>query len=151
MAKRRSVSRTRIVAGPAEEIFSLLADPSKHSLIDGSGTVRDARSDAPERLAMGSTFGMNMKFGVAYKMTNTVMEFEENRLIAWRHIGGHRWRYELEPVDGGTKVTETFDWSTAKAPLALELTKTPQRNVKSIEKTLDRLAARFAKSSSDQG
>ena len=43
-------------------------------------------------------------------------EFEENRRIAWAHVGGHRWRYELEEVDGGTRVTESFDWSTSRAP-----------------------------------
>ncbi len=85
-----------------------------------------------------------MRWGVPYPIENTVVEFEEGHLIAWRHLGGHRWRYELEPVEGGTKVTETFDWSTSKSPAALELLRIPQRNTASIEKTLDRLAARFA-------
>ena len=144
MTKRRSVSRTRIVSAPPRAIFDLLADPSKHPLIDGSGTVKGSRTDAPSRLALGATFGMDMKWGVPYPIENTVVEFEEDHLIAWRHLGGHRWRYELEPVEGGSKVTETFDWSTSKSPAALELLRIPQRNTASIEKTLDRLAARFA-------
>ena len=53
--------------------------------------------------------------GVPYLTKNTVVEYDEDRLIAWRHLGKHRWRYELEPVEGGTKVTETFDWSTARS------------------------------------
>jgi hypothetical protein len=36
-----------------------------------------------------------------------VVEFEQT---AQSVTGGHRWRYELRPVDGGTEVTETFDW-----------------------------------------
>lgn len=144
MTKRRSVSRTRVVSATPRAIFDLLADPSKHPLIDGSGTVKGSRTDAPTRLSSGATFGMNMKLGVPYPIENTVVEFEEDSLIAWRHLGGHRWRYELEPVDGGTKVTETFDWSTAKSPAALEVLRIPQRNTRSIEKTLDRLAAHFA-------
>ena len=144
MTKRRSVSRTRIVSAPPGVIFDLLADPSKHALIDGSGTVKGSRTDAPSRLALGATFGMDMKWGVPYPIENTVVEFEEDHLIAWRHLGGHRWRYELEPVDGRTKVTETFDWSTSKSPRGLELFRVPQRNATSIEKTLDRLSARFA-------
>ena len=79
------------------------------------------------RLTLGATFGMKMKLGVPYPIENTVVEFEENRLIAWRHMGGHRWRYELEPVDDGTKVTETFDWSTSKAPFALEIFRCARR------------------------
>ena len=144
MTKRRIVSRIRIVSAAPRAIFDLLADPSKHQLIDGSGTVKGSRTDAPSRLALGATFGMDMKWGVPYPIENTVVEFEEDHLIAWRHLGGHRWRYELEPVEGGSKVTETFDWSTSKSPAALELLRIPQRNTASIEKTLDRLAARFA-------
>jgi hypothetical protein len=74
-------------------------------------------------------------------MTNTVVEFEENRRIGWRHVGGHVWRYELEPVEGGTKVTESFDMTTAKSPLLLRLLRAPQRNRESIRATLERLAA----------
>jgi uncharacterized protein YndB with AHSA1/START domain len=144
MTKRRSIARTRIVSASPEAVFDLLADPSKHALIDGSGTVKGSRANAPQRLSMGATFGMDMKLGVPYPIQNTVVEFEADRLIAWRHVGGHRWRYQLEPVDGGTKVTETFDWSTAKSPFMLELMRAPKRNTKAIEKTLDRLAAHFA-------
>ncbi len=146
MGKQRVVSRSRVVGATPAAIFDLLADPSQHPLIDGSGTVKASRSEPGVRLAMGSTFGMNMKLGAPYKIENTVVEFEENRLLAWRHFGGHRWRYELEPVDGGTKVTESFDWSTSKSPFMLELTQSPKRNAKAIEKTLDRLVARFAPS-----
>ena len=87
---------------------------------------------------------MDMKILIPYKMTNTVVEFEENRRIAWQHFGGHIWRYILEPVDGGTKVTEQFDWNKSKSPLILKLRKSPQDNAKSIEKTLENLVKRFA-------
>ncbi len=68
-----------------------------------------------------------------------MVEFEENRLIAWAHFGGHRWRYELEPIDEGTRVTETFDWSTAKAPKFIELMGYPKKHPANMEKTLERL------------
>ena len=125
-------------------IFDLLADPRRHNEIDGSGTVQSAQINAPERLSLDATFGMQMKMGLPYKITNTVVEFEENKTIAWRHVGGHIWRYILEPVDGGTKVTEQFDWNKSKAPLVLKLRKSPQDNAKSIEKTLENLVKRFA-------
>jgi hypothetical protein len=144
MAKVRAVSRSRVVNASPDAIFDVLSDPSTHPEIDGSGTVKATQPGVPTRLALGSTFGMSMKMGAPYKIENTVMEFEENRLIAWRHFGGHRWRYELEPVDGGTKVTETFDWSTSKSPFMIELMQAPKRNAKAIEKTLERLAERFA-------
>jgi uncharacterized protein YndB with AHSA1/START domain len=113
----------RVIPAPPEKIFDLLADPAKHQLIDGSGTVRDAK-EPPQRLALGSKFGMSMKMGLPYSMESEVIEFEDNRCIAWqsappsgvgRKLGGGRiWRYELEPVDGGTRERESWDISQEK-------------------------------------
>lgn len=138
------VSVTVKVNAAPQTIFDLLADPSKHGEIDGSGSVRNAQSSAPARLSLGAKFGMDMKLGVNYKITNEVVEFDEPRRIAWRHFGGHVWRYVLEPVDGGTMVTEQFDWNTAKSPLMMRVMNYPAKNRVSIEKTLKRLADRFA-------
>jgi len=138
------VSVTVKVNAAPQTIFDLLADPSKHGEIDGSGSVRNAQSSAPARLSLGAKFGMDMKLGVNYKITNEVVEFEEPRRIAWRHFGGHVWRYILEPVDGGTMVTEQFDWNTAKSPLMMRVMNYPAKNRVSIEKTLKRLADRFS-------
>ena len=138
------VSRSTIVPASAQMIFDLLADPRRHGEIDGSGSIQSAQLDAPERLSLNATFGMKMKIGVPYKITNTVVEFEETKTIAWRHFGGHIWRYILEPVDGGTKVTEQFDWNKSKSPLVLKLRKSPQENAKSMEKTLENLVKKFA-------
>ena len=104
-----------------------------------------ASRDGALRLALGTRFGMDMKLGpLPYRISNTVVEFETDRRIAWAHVGGHRWRYELEPVEGGTRVTETFDWSTAKAPKFIELMKYPAKTLTAIERTLERLVARWA-------
>ena len=128
MAKEQNVSASRLINAPAEAIFAVLANPARHAEIDGSGTVRGSRQESPELLTMGSKFGMKMKIGVPYDMRSTVVEFEENKLIAWAHFGKHRWRYELEEVDGGTMVTETFDWSTARSPKFIELMGYPKKN-----------------------
>ena len=140
----RIVSRSTIVPAPAQMIFDLLADPRRHSEIDGSGSVQSAQINAPERLSLNSTFGMQMKIGLSYKITNTVVEFEEGRLIGWRHLGGHVWRYILEPAEGGTKVTEQFDWNTNKSPIMLKVMKAVEKNGVSIQKTLDNLVKRFS-------
>jgi hypothetical protein len=141
---RKIVSHSIFVPAPAQDIFNLLADPRRHSEIDGSGSVKDAQIDAPSRLSLGAKFGMNMRIAVPYKMTNTVVEFEETSQIGWRHVGGHIWRYILEPTAGGTQVTEQFDWNNAKSPLMLTIMRAPHNNGKSIEKTLKNLAAVFA-------
>ena len=144
MPKDRKVSATRVIAADRQTIFDLLADPSAHHRFDGSGTVQRSQDGGPQRLEEGAEFGMEMKMGAPYRIVNTVVEFEEGRRIAWRHFNGHRWRYELEDVDGGTRVTETFDWSTAKLPLAIELAGFPRRNLRAIEATLERLEDQVA-------
>jgi len=141
MAKEQSVSASRLIDAPAHVIFSILADPSRHAEIDGSGTVRGAQDETPKRLQLGSKFGMKMKIFVPYDMRSTVVEYEENKLLAWAHFGKHRWRYELEEVDGGTMVTETFDWSTALVPKFIELAGYPKKHLPSMQKTLERLEA----------
>jgi hypothetical protein len=140
---RKIVSHSVFVPAPAQAIFDLLADPRRHSEIDGSGSVKDAEIDAPTRLSLHTKFGMKMRIGVPYKMTNTVVEFEENSRIGWRHVGGHIWRYILEPTEGGTTVTEQFDWNTAKSPLMMQIMRAPHNNGKSIEKTLKNLVGVF--------
>lgn len=138
----RSVSSSAVVPAPPSAVFDLLADPRRHAEIDGSGTVKGAVR-GPDRLTQGARFGMRMRMGVPYVITSEVVELEPDRRIAWRHLGHHVWRYELEPVDGGTRVTETFDWGTSRAPKVLELLGYPARNLKGIEGTLARLQKAF--------
>ncbi|MEI2640609.1 MAG: hypothetical protein V9F03_16680 [Microthrixaceae bacterium] len=127
-----------------ERLFEIIADPTMHHVIDGSGTVRNATGE-PRLLSKGDKFSTNMRLFVPYRMRNTVVEYDRDRLIAWAHIGGWRWRYELEPVevDGikgqATKVTETFDWSTSKAGFYVTMMGWNERNRQALEKTLGRL------------
>ena len=136
------VSASTTVSAPPEVVFAIIADPRQHARIDGSGTVRDA-VEGPERLELGSTFGMKMKIGAPYRTKNTVVEYEADRLIAWRHIGTHRWRYELAPVGDGTLVTETWDLSHCNGPTkwVLGAMGYPKRHSKGIEQTLVKLKA----------
>jgi hypothetical protein len=134
------VAVERMIHASASRIFDVLADPAKHSVIDGSGSVRAITSSAP-RLELGATFGASMQLGLPYRITNTVVEFEEDRRIAWRHFGGHRWRYVLTPVDDGTVVREEWDASRLAWPAqqGLKILRFPSRNRRSMEQTLRRL------------
>lgn len=133
-----------MVDAPAPVIFAILADSRQHHRIDGSGSVRSIAA-APPRLARGTSFSVRMRlFGVPYLITNRVVEYDADRLIAWRHFAGHRWRYELTPEGPErTRVTESFDYSRV-GPLAravLHLLRFPARNRRGIRATLPRLKA----------
>lgn len=146
---RDTESVERVIPAPPEAIFALLADPARHQDIDGSGSVHQPKNAGTNRLKLGDQFGMSMKRGVPYSTTNTVIEFEDNRRIAWhtgstgfmaKVLGGPIWRYELEPVDGGTRVRETWDISESRAekPL-LRIGKVRNDTRKSMTQTLENI------------
>ena len=102
---------------------------------------------------------MSMKMGLPYSMENTVIEFEENRLIAWRttgpsaigrHFGGREWRYELEPTDDGTLVRESWDITGENALMRPIVRKAGETTRKNMAATLDRLEERLATPPDDQ-
>ena len=143
------VTVERLIAAPASDIFGIVSDASRHPEIDGSGAVVKPKAGAPRELTLGSTFGMSMKAGVPYSMSNTVIEFEQDRRIAWktvlsgflgRYIGGRIWRYEFEPVEGGTLVRESWDISEDKQSTFLRRGKLPSATADGMTKTLERLA-----------
>src|SRR5262245_5113433 len=131
----------RVIPAPPEAIFALISDPRRHHEFDGSGSVRDAK-DWPDHLELGATFGMSMKVGVPYSSKNVVVEYEPNRLLAWqtfigRFGGGRSWRYELEPVEGGTRVRES--WDISKEKIKIFVTPARGRTRKAMTSTLERI------------
>jgi hypothetical protein len=142
------VTVQRLIPAPASAIFDLLADPGRHQDIDGSGTLVGPRSKGERRLGLGDSFGMSMDWGVNYATKNVVVEFIEDRRIAWQTLApkplsyvltGRIWRYELEPVDGGTIVRETWDISKeafVSRPVVRRMADLTRRN---MEKTLERI------------
>jgi uncharacterized protein YndB with AHSA1/START domain len=131
------VSVSRRIPAPADRIFAVLADPDRHTELDGSGMLRGPE-DASPITGVGDRFLMKMFFdrlGGDYKMDNHVVEYERGRRIAWAPAGadevttkdqdfeigvpvGHRWIFELA-ADGpdATVVTETYDCTAAPASL----------------------------------
>jgi hypothetical protein len=131
---RMEVSRR--IEAPAERIFDILANPQRHTDLDGSEMLRGAVSK--EMITgVGDVFSMKMYLDEVgdYVMMNYVVEFELNRCIGWEPapgdaaasedgkypIGvpaGHRWGFRLDP-DGkdATIVTEIFDCTAASEEL----------------------------------
>ncbi len=139
----------RMIPVAPEPIFELLADVSKHPLIDGSGMLQGAVPGTPERLELGTRFGMGMKLGMRYSTLSTVVEFEPNRVIAWqtgpkgtwgKYVAGRIWRYELRPISGGTIVQESWDITSDHQRALLKLGDLwSHKTRRDMERTLGRL------------
>ena len=124
--ENESVSASTTIEAAPEAVFAVLADPSTHGAIDGTGWVRDSL-DGDRITAAGQVFRMGMYHpnhpDKDYKIANLVEVFDEPRAIAWKpgtespesdelSFGGWTWRYDLEPAGpSGTKLTLTYDWS----------------------------------------
>ncbi len=136
---RHAVSVTRIIAVPRKVLFDLVADPAMHPRIDGSGTVRAQAAGGPTRLGAGVRFGMSMRMGLPYRISNRVVEFEEGSRIAWMHLSRAVWRWEFRDVEGGTEVRESFDWSSARSRTMMR--RFAPGNIVSMRRSLERLEA----------
>ncbi|MFI6768264.1 SRPBCC family protein [Streptomyces sp. NPDC050355] len=152
----RAISVSQDIHATPQRIFAVLRDPARHAELDGSGMLR-GRPQGPSPLGPGDRFSMGMAQGrIAYRSVNAVVEYDEDRLIAWetsgelrgrRLVGGQRWRYELTPLEdaaagAATRVTHTYDWSRARFPrLVVELPGYPRRMGPAMARTLERLAA----------
>jgi uncharacterized protein YndB with AHSA1/START domain len=141
----------RLISASPEVIFGILVDPAKHALIDGSGMLQASNEPEGERLTLGATFGMAMKLGLRYSTVNTVVEFEENRRIAWQtgpkgklepYVAGRIWRYELQPRGDRTLVRESWDISSDHQRVFLRLGDIYSKKTRrDMELTLARLDA----------
>jgi hypothetical protein len=140
-----------MIPASAEAIFDVLSDASQHSVIDGSGMLQGKTPDAPQRLALGTMFGMSMKLlRMPYSTVNRVVEFEPGKRIAWQTgptgrmgkvVAGRIWRYELEAVDGGTLVRESWDITPDHQRVLLKLGDIySSKTRRDMERTLERLS-----------
>jgi hypothetical protein len=125
MATESVTASTTIETAP-EAVFAVLANPSAHADIDGTGWVRESLDD-DRIIAAGQVFRMAMYHpnhpDKDYEMSNLVEVFDEPRAIAWKpgtespetgelSFGGWVWRYDLEAIGSSrTTVTLTYDWS----------------------------------------
>ena len=120
-----SLSATSIIPAPADAVFAVLADPTTHMAIDGTGWVRESLDGEP-LTETGQVFRMAMYHPNHpegnYQMANRVQEFDPPKVISWEPgrdgedgsltFGGWVWRYDLSPRGPSeTEVTLSYDWS----------------------------------------
>ena len=127
------MSATTTVNASAETVFDVLADPTTHRAIDGTGWVREPLDGKP-LTGTGQIFRMAMYIDGHpdghYQTANRIEVFDPPHAIAWKtgaapgratsagadddelEYGGWFWRYDLAQAgEGRTDVTLTYDWS----------------------------------------
>ena len=123
------IATIRIPAS-AEAVFGLLADPTTHAAIDGTGWVRESL-DGESLTCVDQIFRMAMYHdnhpAKNYEMANKVVVCDRPHAIAWQpgqdaagdgnlSFGGWIWRYDVRSAGSAdADVTLTYDWS-AVAP-----------------------------------
>ena len=122
---QEKVGATLTVAASAARVFAVLADPTTHSAIDGTGWVQESVDPAP-LTEVGQVFRMDMYHANHpngdYQVVNQVAVLDPPRAIGWltgqdkgdgrMEFGGWIWRYDLVPLGPSeTEVTLTYDWS----------------------------------------
>ena len=125
MTEQENVHATLTFAAPLDRVFTVLADPSTHAAIDGTGWVQDS-VDHALLTARGQIFRMGMYHAGHpdgnYQTVNKVQVFDPPRAIGWLtgaekddgelEFGGWLWRYDLAPLGPAeTEVTLSYDWS----------------------------------------
>jgi uncharacterized protein YndB with AHSA1/START domain len=134
-----TMKATLTIQAPVQTVFEVLADPTTHQAIDGTGWVRESLDGKP-LTETGQVFRMAMYHqnfgGMHYEMANRIEVFEPPRAIAWLpgqgdddanlDFGGWVWRYDLRSVGlAETEVTLTYDWSAVPAQTREHITFPP--------------------------
>ena len=156
------MNATTTVSAPIEVVFDVLADPTTHEAIDGTGWVRESLDGTP-LTDSGQVFRMGMYHenhpDKNYEMANRVEVFDPPHAVAWQpgsgpdgamtsastrdadiDYGGWMWRYDLKSVGAAeTEVTLTYDWSRVP-PHTREVIGFPPFDVQHLQNSLKHLA-----------
>jgi hypothetical protein len=99
------------IEAPADELWKVVADPSNHPELAGSGEPRETWLVGQGPLGVGSQFQSRQRIGLArYTSTSEVTACDEPRLLRWKTGGLTEWEFCFEPVEGGTRVVHGHRW-----------------------------------------
>jgi hypothetical protein len=148
------ISAVKTVNASADTIFQILADPSTHAAIDGTGWVRESL-DGQRLTRQGQVFRIAMYHenhpNKNYEMANRIQDFNPPATISWKpgqdlagdgnlEFGGWVWRYDLTPVDQAqTRVKLSYDWSGVPEEIRQHIG-FPPFGLDHLENSLDHLA-----------
>ena len=155
LTDRMEVSRPMPV--PASVIFDIIRSPEGHVAIDASGMLQDYTGEPATKV--GDTFVIHMDRESLndipmgkYDVTVRMITFEKDKEIAWDLVTDfdipHFYGYRLEPTDdGGTLVTQYYDWSKIDASWKDRFPIVPESALRATLGILERTAKQRAKTS----
>lgn len=139
------------IAAPAEQLWALISDVTRHPELAGSGEVMETHLLTDGPVGVGTQFQsqQNMR-GMRYTTVSHVVACDEPHRLAWR-IGlpgtppfAQVWQFELQPQGEGTLVKHGVALPYVfplVPPFTLFTNYVGESEIKGMEPTLSRLAA----------
>ncbi|MGN6251163.1 MAG: SRPBCC family protein [Marmoricola sp.] len=98
------ISATVEMAAPAEQVWAVVSDLGR--MPEFSPELRRIVPLNRRRGLGQRVLGINRRKGVVWPTTSVVTRWEPGRAVAWRtRESAATWVYEIEPSDGGCRVT----------------------------------------------
>ncbi|MDZ4278272.1 MAG: SRPBCC family protein [Dehalococcoidia bacterium] len=117
-----AVEKQTTINRPPEEVFTYLADISRHSEWGQAQHKLEITKTSDGPIGQGATFkSVGHQFG-RNEDTVTITEYVPNQRIVYQaegNAGVIRHSFDLTPVDGGVQVTKGLDVVQAKFPFSL--------------------------------
>ena len=137
------VEVVEVLPAPPSRVWELLTDVERMA---GLGPEHAEASWADDRRRVGARFtGVNERWGRRWEVPCTVVASDPPTAFAWE-VGDPAsptatWSYRLEPVGGGTRVTQTMRHGPGRSFLRHAVGKDPAREVELVAERADDLAA----------
>jgi uncharacterized protein YndB with AHSA1/START domain len=119
------------IAAPPDRLWAIVADPTRHPELAGSGEPQQTSLTTPGPLTVGSRFESRQKWlNMKYTSHSEVLACEEPRLLRWMVDKQTEWEFRFEPVAAGndevagTQLTHSYRWDV-KLPGPLRLFLSP--------------------------
>ena len=110
------------INAPAEKVFAYLADITRHPEWSKEEHRLQVEKTSEGPIGQGATFrSVGYQFG-RNEDTVTVTEYVPNQRIVFQadgKVGLVRHAFEIEPSDGGVRVTKSFDMLKGKFPFSI--------------------------------
>ena len=141
---------TRVIAATPSQLWPYVSDidlPARFS-----SEFRGAEwLDGATGPALGARFRGTNEHPAAgrWQVECTIVEFEPERAIGWKVAGpdgaAAQWRFTLEPVEGGTRVTQWCRIGPGRSGLSPAIERMPDREHDIVERRLAEHAANMQK------